>query len=60
MLGVFAIIGVLLAVWVFSGIYIVDPAEKAVVLRFGSFQRTTEPGPHWAPPFIESVEKVNV
>ena len=58
--GVFAIIGILLAVWVFSGIYIVDPAEKAVVLRFGKYVRTTGPGPHWAPPFIETVETVNV
>ena len=58
--GILAILAVLLAVWVFSGIYIVDPAEKGVVLRFGAYERTTGPGPHWAPPFIESVEKVNV
>lgn len=60
LIGVFAVLGVLLAVWVFSGIYIVDPAEKAVVLRFGKFERTVGPGPHWAPTFIESVETVNV
>jgi membrane protease subunit HflK len=48
-------------VWVLSGIYIVDPAEKGVVLRFGQYQDVTEPGPHWHLPMpIERVEIVNV
>ena len=46
--------------WGAYGIYIVDPAEEAVVLRFGGYVRTTSSGPHWAPPFIETVEKVDV
>ena len=53
------IIGVL--VWMLSGIYIIDPAEKGVVLRFGAFQEETSQGPHWHLPFpIESVNRVNV
>lgn len=56
--GLIAIIAVV--VWIISGVYVVDPAERAVVLRFGSYVRTSDPGPHWAPRFIESVEKVNV
>ncbi|MDB2589895.1 FtsH protease activity modulator HflK [Candidatus Thioglobus sp.] len=53
------IIGVL--VWMLSGIYIIDPAEKGVVLRFGAFQEETSQGPHWHLPFpIESVSRVNV
>jgi len=48
-------------VWLLSGIYIVDPAERGVVLRFGAYQETTGQGPHWRLPFpIESVYKVNV
>ena len=48
-------------VWLLSGIYIVDPAERGVVLRFGSFQSSTTQGPHWHIPYpIESVYKVNV
>ena len=51
---------ILLVVWVLSGIYIVDPAERGVILRLGAFQGITGPGPHWYPRFIDTVEKVNV
>ena len=48
-------------VWLLSGIYIVDPAERGVVLRFGAFQEITTQGPHWRLPYpIEQVYKVNV
>ena len=48
-------------VWILSGIYIIDPAEKGVVLRFGQYHDITEPGPHWhLPTPIERVEVVNV
>lgn len=49
-----------LVVWFFAGIFIVDPAEEAVVLRFGKYDRTEGPGPHWAPYFIDEVRTVNV
>ena len=32
-------------VWLLTGIYIVDPAERGVVLRFGAFQESTTQGP---------------
>ena len=51
---------ILLVVWVLSGIYIVDPAERGVILRLGSFHSITGPGPHWYPRFIDTVEIVNV
>ncbi len=55
----FAILAVLL--WLLSGIYIIDPAERGVVLRFGAFQNSTSQGPHWHIPYpIETVYKVNV
>ena len=48
-------------VWLLSGIYIVDPAERGVVLRFGAFQEITFQGPHWRLPYpIEQEYKVNV
>lgn len=51
---------VFLVMWVISGIYIVKPAERAVVLRFGAYKETTGPGPHWIPRFIDSYAKVDV
>ena len=50
----------LLIIWILSGIFIVKPAERAAVLRFGKYVETVGPGPHWFPPFIESVNQVNV
>ncbi|XOJ43796.1 FtsH protease activity modulator HflK [Candidatus Pseudothioglobus sp. Uisw_086] len=47
--------------WMATGIYIIDPAERGVVLRFGAFQTSTTQGPHWHIPYpVESVYKVNV
>ncbi|MCF6283017.1 MAG: FtsH protease activity modulator HflK [Candidatus Polarisedimenticolaceae bacterium] len=47
--------------WLASGIYIVQPAERGVVMRFGAYNDTTLPGPHWHMPSpIESVLKVDV
>ncbi len=58
-IGLIAII--LFTVWILSGIYIVDAAERGVVLRFGAYSETTEPGPHWHFPYpIERAELVNV
>ncbi|MES9969825.1 MAG: FtsH protease activity modulator HflK [Candidatus Thiodiazotropha sp.] len=58
-IGVIIAIG--LIVWILSGIYIVEPAERGVVLRFGAYSETTEPGPHWHIPFpVERRILVNV
>ena len=55
------LIGVLLLVWVASGFYIVDTGQRGVVLRFGQYIETTEPGPRWHLPWpVESREIVNV
>jgi membrane protease subunit HflK len=59
--GIMAIIGVAATVWALSGIYIVDPAERGVVTRFGAYVDETKAGPHWHLPYpIESVQIVNV
>ncbi len=55
------IVAGLFVVWLFTGIYIVDPAERGVVMRFGAYVKTTGPGPHWHVPWpIERVDIVNV
>lgn len=54
-------IGGALIVWVLSGIYIVQPDEAGVVLRFGRYVRTEAPGPHIHLPYpIEQVFKPKV
>ena len=55
------LIGALVLVWVASGFYIVDTGQRGVVLRFGKYVETTEPGPRWHLPWpVESREIVNV
>jgi len=52
---------VLFVIWLASGIYIVGPAERGVVLRFGAYAKITDPGPHWRIPYpVDEVRKVNV
>ena len=46
--------------WALSGIYIVDAAERGVVLRLGEFNKITMPGIHWYLRGIEQVETVDV
>jgi len=58
--GIGVVLAVALGVWFVAGVFIVDPAEEAVVLRFGKYNRTEASGPHWAPYFIDEVRPVNV
>lgn len=60
-IGLGLIAAIILLVWLLSGIYIVEPAERGVVLRFGQYSHTAMPGPHWHFPYpIDSVEVVDV
>jgi membrane protease subunit HflK len=46
----------LLAIWAASGIYRVQPDEQGVVMRFGAFDRSTQPGLNYRIPWpVESV-----
>ena len=56
--GLIAIVAVL--AWILSGIYIIQPAERGVVLRLGEYNAITGPGPHWFMRGIETVDKVDV
>lgn len=59
--GIFAVLGIALLVWLATGFYRIDQAERGLELRFGEYTTQTGPGLHWHFPFpIESVEKVNV
>ena len=46
--GFFAVV----FVWALSGFYQVDEQERAVVLRFGKYFDTVQPGLQWNPPLI--------
>lgn len=59
--GIGIILGLVLIVWLASGLYIVDASQRGVVLRFGKLHETTEPGLQWRLPFpIDSHELVNL
>lgn len=55
-----SVLVIILAIWAVFGFYIVSPAEKAVVLRFGAYNRTVDPGLHWLPPIVERKFAVDV
>ncbi len=49
----------LVGFWAFQGIYRVEQAEQAVVLKFGKFDRVVGAGLHWNPPILYQVYKEN-
>ncbi|ARJ64341.1 HflK protein [Magnetospirillum sp. ME-1] len=54
--GIMALAALAVAFWGFSGIYKVSPDEQGVVMRFGKWVDTTEPGLHYRLPYpIETV-----
>ncbi|MBH44154.1 MAG: FtsH protease activity modulator HflK [Gammaproteobacteria bacterium] len=54
------LVSIIFAIYLLSGIYIVDDGERGVVLQFGKFNEITLPGPHWIPRVIQTVEIVDV
>jgi membrane protease subunit HflK len=52
---------VIVGLWVMTGFYIVDAAERAVITRFGKYVGTTQPGLRWHLPWpLERKLVVNV
>jgi len=47
----------LLIIWIFSGFYKVNANEQGVVLRFGKWVRTTQPGLHYHLPYPVEIAK---
>jgi modulator of FtsH protease HflK len=59
----FVSIVIILAVviFIFTGLYTVDPEEVGVIQRFGKYVNTTEPGLHFKIPFgVDKLTKVKV
>ncbi len=49
-----------IGVWALTGFYVVDDAERGMLLRFGEFRAVTQPGLRWRIPWpVDSVELVN-
>jgi membrane protease subunit HflK len=57
-LGVLALVAVV--VWALMGIYQVDQQERGVILRFGKYSETVQPGLQWNPPLIDDVTLLNI
>jgi len=57
-LGVLAAVAVL--IWALLGVYQIDEQERGVVLRFGKYYDTVQPGLHWNPPLIDDVSQLNI
>jgi len=56
--GFFLIFFIIFAIWIASGFYTVGPEEQGVVLRFGKYIETTQPGLNYHLPV--PIEKVSV
>lgn len=51
---------VMIALWFVAGFFIVNPAEQAVILRFGKYNDTLSSGLHWIPRFIDTKNLIDV
>ena len=59
--GLGLLAALVVVIWLASGFYIVDASQRGIVLQFGSFKETTEPGLRWRFPYpIQSHELVNL
>jgi len=56
----YIILGVLVFVVAFSSFFTVNPEEVGVVMRFGEFTRTAQPGLNYKIPFVEEVRYVPI
>ncbi|MCF8178491.1 MAG: FtsH protease activity modulator HflK [Sulfuritalea sp.] len=59
--GIGLILTLVAVIWLASGFYIVDASQRGVVLQFGRYNETTEPGLRWRLPWpIQGHEIVNL
>lgn len=59
--GLGLIVALMLLVWLGSGFYTVDASQRGLVLQFGSYKESTEPGLRWRFPYpFQSHELVNL
>lgn len=53
-------IGLLLVLAAWSSYYQIQPEEVGLIMRFGAYKGTSEPGPHMKVPLIDSIFRVPV
>jgi membrane protease subunit HflK len=56
----YGVIGVIILIFIFSSFFTISPEEVGVILRFGKYTRTVNPGLNFKIPFIETLDKVPV
>ena len=49
-----------IVIWIGSGFYTIEEAERGVVLRFGKYHETVDPGLRWKWTFVDKVIPVDV
>ncbi|WP_042264949.1 FtsH protease activity modulator HflK, partial [Paraburkholderia heleia] len=60
-IGVGIVLGVLIAIYVGSGVFVVQEGQAGVVLQFGQYRHTVGQGVHWRMPYpFQTQEIVNV
>ena len=59
-IGILVVLLIAFVAWVISGFYTIKEAERGVVLRFGKFYESVEPGLRWKATFIDHVIPVDV
>jgi len=58
--GGFAVVGLVLLLYMLAGIRVVRPTSRGLVERFGKYRRMAGPGFHWIPPLVDRMFLVNV
>ncbi|WP_345810886.1 FtsH protease activity modulator HflK [Paraburkholderia sp. PREW-6R] len=60
-IGVGIVIGVLIAIYLGSGVFVVQEGQAGVVMQFGKYRYTADQGAHWRLPYpFETHEIVNI
>ncbi len=56
----FVILGIIVGLFLFSGIRIIFEYKRAIKFRFGKYIKTLQPGLRWIIPFIETIQIVDI
>ncbi len=56
----FVILGIIVGVFLFSGIRIIFEYKRAIKFRFGKYIKTLQPGLRWIIPIIETIQTVDL
>ena len=60
-LGILPLLGLAVAFWLFTGVYMVGPDEVGVIRTFGAYTHQTQPGLNWHYPYpIQTVKTPKV